>query len=149
MILTIIFLSIFAISLITFVVCKVIDNCTTIWVDDLFEMITLCVLLVAGIGSLATGGIAALSNTSYNALIHTTHYEESVRELNTTYNYLISAPEGAAKYTAVQQYNSEVKEFKQDIIQEQKRLENPWVSWFHCYAFNNMDANAVQYISLE
>ena len=87
---------------------------------------------------------------------HTTYrremikYETKVEELTTTYNVLIEHNDASyARYTAIQQYNQEVREFKQNILDEQWRLKNPWINWYHCSAYAKMDYNIVSYIEVK
>ena len=76
-------------------------------------------------------------------------YTENVAHLTATYNMIMTYDQpDYARYTAIQQYNAEVAEFKSEILGNQRLLKNPWVNWFNCYQWNNCDANAVSYINV-
>lgn len=76
-----------------------------------------------------------------------TWYEQQVISLNNTYSVLTNTD--IHNEVAVQQYNQDVAKFKGEILSAQANLNNLWVNWFTCPAYNNMDANAVKYIVYE
>lgn len=116
---------------------------------DVLFLISLSLCLIGGVFSIICGSISICNNSRYTCITEKIKYEEKVTELNTTYDYLMTYnDETYARYTAIQQYNSEVEEFKTNILKKQATLKDPWVCWFECKEYNNMDANSVKYISL-
>lgn len=73
-------------------------------------------------------------------------YEQSITQLTSTREYINNLTDDYAKSVAVQQYNIDVSNFKQGIMVEQLKLKNPWISWYHSYAYLKLDANVVSYI---
>lgn len=72
-------------------------------------------------------------------------YDNDVYSLNATYKTLEKADDSWAKYTAVQQYNEAVKEFKTDIETNKAIVNNPFISWFTCYIYAELDPNSVSF----
>ena len=72
-------------------------------------------------------------------------YEQSITQLTSTRDYINTITDDS-KSVAVQQYNADVKDFKQEIIVEQLKLKNPWINWYHSYAYLKLDADVVSYI---
>ena len=116
--------------------------------DNLFTA-SLILLFPGGILSCVFGSISFAVNSPMYCTAERVKYEERVTELNTTYNYLMTYDnETLARYTAIQQYNTEVREFKTDILEAQTRLKNPWLNWLECREYKNMNVDAVKYIGI-
>ena len=137
----IVLFTLLAAGIIAAVICHYTDS-------DLFFTLSAIGILVGGIFSAASGIVALIANSSPVCIDSRQRYEQNVKNLSTTYKILMEADDGYAKYTAIQQYNVEVKEFKTNILVKQECLKNPWINWFVCRENNNFDANAVQYIEL-
>ena len=72
-------------------------------------------------------------------------YYNDVYSFNVTYKTLEKAENSWAKYTAVQQYNEAVKEFKTSIETNKAIVNNPFISWFTCYIYAELDPNSVSF----
>ena len=75
-------------------------------------------------------------------------YNNNVTSLNETYNILLNTDDSLDKYTAIQQYNNDVRDFKTEIQQAQYVLSNPWINWFESYVYAEFDSNAVSYYTV-
>ena len=75
-------------------------------------------------------------------------YDNDVYSLNATYKTLEKADDSWAKYTAVQQYNEAVKEFRTDIETNKAALNNPFISWFTCHIYAELDPNSVSFYEI-
>lgn len=89
------------------------------------------------------------SNCPHTCKMERIDYEAKVNELTATYTYLNNLDDNKDKYTAIQQYNAEVNEFKTNILKHQSALKNPWINWLHCKEYKNFDANVVSYIEVK
>lgn len=74
-------------------------------------------------------------------------HEQSIAQLTSTREYINNLTDDYAKSVAVQQYNIDVRNFKQEIMIQQLHLRNPWISWYHSYAYLKLDADVVSYIN--
>ena len=97
-----------------------------------------------GLSTVVCVTVAIAMNSNYKCCEERNWYKQQVIQLNSTYEVLINNSYNA---TAVQQYNSEVAEFKSQIASIQLNLNNPWVSWFNCKEYKNMSTKAVKYIT--
>lgn len=97
-----------------------------------------------GLALFICGLISLLNNASSQCYKAKAWYEQQVTQLNNTYETLTTH---AYNPIAIQQYNSEVAEFKGKIIAAQLSLNNPWISWFECKEYKNMSAEAVKYVT--
>lgn len=71
--------------------------------------------------------------------------QETISELNSTRIY---AEQELAKgnIVVVNQYNTNVRNFRTEISTEQLLLNNPWVNWFHSPVYNEVNLDDIQYI---
>lgn len=113
---------------------------------DTVALIFLALSIFVGLGASISIGLSIGVNSVVNCKKQELHYEEQVKSLNDTYEVLIHVDETWDKYTAIQQYNQEVKDFKYEIKYEQEMLDNLWLNWFHCKSYKNFDSNSVSYI---
>lgn len=114
--------------------------------NDVCLSVGLTLTFFGSIASVALGIIACVTNSYANCQKNRIEYEQKVIQLNNTYRTLIDKTENFNIYTAIEQYNTQVAEFKSKIMVNQDFLNNPWTNWLFCKEFKNMDANAVQYI---
>lgn len=77
-----------------------------------------------------------------------TELEETIISLNATKKTIENYDEDSKVYlvTAINEYNKDVKEFKTTLLQEQRKLKNVWISWFHNPVYAEFDVNSVSYI---
>ena len=87
------------------------------------------------------GFIAIVENCTVQQQKIIAEYTERATELNTTYQSLLNNYESVAVY----QYNKAVGEYKTEILVKQKQLANPWINWFTCCAYNDLNVDAVCY----
>lgn len=118
-----------------------------------YEVLFGCGIVAAvfgGIGMIVCGSVAIAQNNSLKCNTIYISYKEKATQFNNTYDYIMSYTNpDADRYTAIQQYNSEVATFKSDILERQKCLKNYWVNWFVCRQYASFDANAVKYIEVK
>ncbi len=117
--------------------------------DEWLPSISLALSFIGGLGLMGCCLFIALCNSPAAHVAARVNYSETVTSLNSTYKLLTQAEDSYAKYTAIQQYNSEVREFKEDITTTQAHLKNPWINWMCNYEYKNFDANVVSYINIE
>ena len=141
----IIFTIILIIGIISFIL--VILGYLLSWRDRIF--ISSAIISSAAFGIMFIIGAISISlNSDYNCGKERIKYENQVTELNRDYSIILNMNDDNDKYIAIQQYNSEVKAFKDKIKQEQYWLNNEWVNWFHCKEYLRFDVNAVDYINI-
>ena len=74
------------------------------------------------------------------------NYSQTITQLNATIQYIDNISDDYARSIAVEQYNSDVKKFKQEIAYSKINLKNPWINWFESYVYNEFDIDIVSYI---
>ena len=74
-------------------------------------------------------------------------YNVRVEELASTREAILQINDDYARSVSITQYNTLVREFKEDIETTQLNLKNPWINWFNNYAYKDFDANIVSYIT--
>ena len=147
MLLILLLILVVIIGIIVLVVFSYLDHKSSVWVDyDPGKFVGAGISISAGILLVIFGCIAIGMNCTSVCARERIAYQEKVESLNHTYTILLNAEETWDRYTAIQQYNDLVRAFKSDIKQEQELLNNPWISWFHCKAYQEFNINAVSYI---
>ena len=97
-------------------------------------------LLIVGCGAL-------LNNTPRAHEEARIAYNAKVEELTSTREAIYHMTDDYAKSVSITQYNTLVREFKEDIKIGQERLKNPWINWFNNYAYKDFDVDVVSYIT--
>ena len=100
--------------------------------------------IIGGLGLLVLGIVGIVQNNPVMRMKARQQYEQSVLELNTTYEQLMTYADESTS-VAVVQYNERVREFKTEIIVIKKKLQNPWINLLECCEYANFDENAVKY----
>ena len=113
--------------------------------DDFFGLAGICGIL-GGIPFIVTIAAIIGAQNSYTQEQVRMKYSQTVTQLNSTREYIDNITDDYARSVAVLEYNSEVGNFKQDIMHMQINLKNPWINWFSSYVYNEFDANVVSYI---
>ena len=93
-------------------------------------------------------GVGYLSHytESERNVYNTTHYiARRFSELNREYESLLGLNPDKEKVNA---YNEKANSFKQEIIDAQERLKNPWINWYTCSVYNSYDAEEVKIITV-
>ena len=114
--------------------------------DDFFGLSAICGIL-GGIPLLLSITIICCVQNPIEQETVRVKYEQSIAQLTSTREYINNLTDDYAKSVAVQQYNIDVRDFKQEIMMEQLKLTNPWVNWYHSYAYLKLDADVVSYIN--
>ena len=96
---------------------------------------------------LVVGTGALICNTPMAHESARIQYNTRVEELTNTREAISHITDDYARSVSITQYNSLVREFKEDIRIAQIRLNNPWINWFNNYAYKDFDANVVDYIA--
>lgn len=100
------------------------------------------------LGLIAVASIGA-SSIAINGITHSSevraHLTEQVEGLNRTYEILTTAETDSYTYTAIQQYNAAVAEYKAEVGSNQEKRKNPWINWLTCYVYEEFDVDAVRY----
>ena len=143
-----ILLIIFITLLVAGAILIIIANKKLWWEDRFGTVIASCSVGALTIGILGLTVVITcnlIQNTSIAIANKKTEYQMTVSSLNNTYQAYMDR---AANYEAISvvQYNEQVREFKTDIITNQRALNNPWINIFVSNAYKDFDANAVQYI---
>lgn len=140
MILIIIFVALLVLGIIGIIVGFIMENH---WIDGDIAMKLVGVIssCSGAVLLLAFGLIAIVTNSRVEQQKVLATYTERAIELNTTYQSLLNNYEPIAVY----QYNKAVGEYKTEILVQQKQLSNPWINWFTCCAYNDLDVDAVCY----
>lgn len=97
-------------------------------------------LLIVGTGALITNTPMAHESARIK-------YNARVEELTNTREAISHIADDYARSVSITQYNSLVREFKEEIHMVQIRLNNPWINWLNNYAYKDFDANAIDYIT--
>lgn len=104
---------------------------------------TLSVILLAmcvGIGYLGYD-----TNSERNIYNTTRYINGTLFELDREYESLLGLNPDKEKVNA---YNERANSFKQEIIESQERLKNPWLNWYTCFAYNSYDAEEIKLITI-
>jgi len=107
-------------------------------------------LMLGGLGilGLIVGVIVIImNNNSFSRSQARLVYEQNVAEFNATRNVIENIQDDYARSVAIQQYNTNVKEFKEDIITLQHYVNNPWISWFCNQEYKSFNVDVVSYIT--
>lgn len=142
MILMIIFIALFVLGVLGGIAYKVRD-----YDEDMHLVLN---LVEAGIGILGVvigTMVIIMNNNDYARSQVRLTYQQEVEEFNATRSVIETIQDDYARSVAIQQYNTNVKEFKQDIIMNQLYVKNPWISWFCNQEYKNLDVNVVSYIT--
>lgn len=145
MILTLIFVALIIIGVVLFIVGLHLE-----WDHDLLSE----VLKIAGVVQIVIGACASIICVAAIICTHCqatqvdlkVRYEQQVTELTSTRKGILTLQDDYARSVATQQYNTEVRKFKTEILQAQVKLTNPWICWFESPIYNDFDANIVSYI---
>ena len=137
----------FVLFLIAGIVCIIIHRIRGgYYEEDTLDLIGIINILIGSIGIICCVLIIILNNNSLSKSKAKIWYEETVESLTADYDYINTIQDDKARSVAAVEYNSKVKGFKTEIITNQISLDNLWLNWMKCYAFKDMDANAVKYI---
>ena len=114
--------------------------------DDCHCLFTGVIGAISCIGFIACCIFCLIINASLNCNSIQIEYNQRLEELNSTKQVIETIQDDYARSVAITQYNTNVREFKEDVLMAQLYLKNPWINWFVCHEYNNFDANAVDYI---
>ena len=108
--------------------------------------------IVTGLALVVIGLVQIINNCP--AVVRSTKLEltQRIASLNNTYEILYKEyKENSNSYvfTAIEQYNDDVTNYKITVETSQMSLKNPWTSWFVCHAYKDFSVDAVSYIILE
>ena len=104
--------------------------------------------MLVGVCTLICVGVCALVFNSPRAHKEARiQYNIRVEELINTRCAVLQIRDDYSRSVAINEYNTKVREFKEDILTTQVRLDNIWINWFNNYEYKNFDANIVSYIS--
>ena len=137
----------------TFIITSVVADKTSKKIDfgeksETLEHVGIACFVLSWFASAIAGAMIGCSignNTPQKAREIKIKYDNDVYSLNATYKTLEKADDSWAKYTAIQQYNESVKEFKTDIETNKAIVNNPFISWFTCYIYAELDPNSVSF----
>lgn len=115
------------------------NNEGNMWLSGSFGFLSAIILV-----TLIT--IAALENTPFRHERTKLEYDEIITELLATRNKIQTITDDYSRSVAIQQYNTEVREFKIEIKKHQYNLKNPWINWFENYVYVDFDADVVSYL---
>ena len=118
--------------------------------SDILWIVTLALVCVSGVTALIMGFGGIVTNSSVAKNDITIKLNERIESINNSRKSLEKKIESST-YTIleVNSYNDSVREYKTEVAQAQKRLDNIWINWLTCSAYNNFDVNAVSYLFVE
>lgn len=143
MLLTILFILFLIVGIVCIIIHRIRGN---YYDEDLLDLIGIISILIGSIGIICCILVIILNNNSFSKSKAKIWYEETVESLTADYDYINTIQDDKARSVAVVEYNAKVKGFKTEITTNQISLDNLWINWMNCYAFKDMDANAVKYI---
>ena len=114
---------------------------------DAHNMCNIIMLSVFGISLLVCGPVCLIFNSSARCNYVRIWHEQEIQELESTRQIIETIQDDYARSVAITQYNTRVKEYKEEILVKQHYLNNPWISWFNCREYNNFSADEVSYIT--
>jgi len=103
---------------------------------------------IIGVGVMGVGGL--VMNNSLTKDTITIELNERIESINNSKKSLENKIESKT-YTVLEinDYNNSVREYKTEVAQAQKRLDNIWINWMTCSAYRNFDVDAVSYLFVE
>lgn len=132
-----------------FIFCGVVFITTTNKYYDVCHYVFNGLIATIGlVGVFSVGVLALIKNGSIERHNVRVWHEESVMSFHATEAMISTIKDDYARSVAIQQYNHDVKEFKVKILANQEGLRNPFVNICYCSEYNNINANAVSYISI-
>ena len=115
---------------------------------DSHVLINGAIAIIVGFIALVLGMICIISNSSFQNQKVRISYEQRVEELQHSRVLIENIQDDYARSVATTQYNTSVREFKEELLVAQTYAKNPWTSWFNCQEYLKLDATVVSYVEV-